>query len=172
MPDCSNLRRRGVECEPFCDYELNEVTPRDDDDGSGGLSSSSSSSSSSVPIWLIVAIVLGMTLVAAVVFVAVQRARRSSARQEEHDAPHAQQTMTMFMNPVHPGFACSSIGADHVDDDFQEPPRPDVTLDSELYVQLANRPNAGDATYEAPYSILQTPADTQNDNGDNYESVI
>jgi len=167
VPDCSDLRRRGVECEPFCEAELDTGS---NDDGGEGSSSSSSSSSSSVPIWLILVIVVGVALVAAVVFIAVQRARRSN-HQEKHEAPSQQQhTMTMFVNPIHPGFASSGIGADQVTDDFQEPPR-DLKLDSELYVQLADRRDATDATYEAPCSLFHTPADAQNNN-DDYESVL
>jgi hypothetical protein len=66
-----------------------------------------------------------------------------------------QHTMTMFMNPLHAGFASSSVAEDQANDDFQEPPL-DVKLDSDLYVQPADRTNASDdGAYEAPYSLFR-----------------
>jgi hypothetical protein len=170
VPDCSDLRRRGVQCEPFCDAA--DVVKPWNNGNDGGNESSSSSSSSSVPIWIIVVIVLGVALVIAVITISIQRARHASHQAKHKASPQQQPTiMTMFMNPIHPGFASSDVAKDQFNDDFQEPPRDIMKLDSELYVQPADCANANDATYEAPYSLFQAPSDAANNNGD-YESVL
>jgi hypothetical protein len=153
VPDCPDLRRRGVQCGPFCDA-ADVITPSNGNDGGNG----SSSSSSSLSAWLIVVILLGVALVVTVVGVAVQRARHSS-RREKHEASSQQQhTMSMFMNPMHAGFASSSVAEDHINGDFQEPTR-DVKLDSDLYVQPPSDAN------EATYSFFRAPADAGTDQG-------
>jgi hypothetical protein len=149
VPDCSDLRRRGVQCEPFCDA-ADVVTPGSGSDG-GNVSSSSSSSSPLVPTWLVVVIVLGVALAFAAAGVAVQRARHS-CRHEKHETSQQQHTMTMFMNPLHAGFASSTVAEDHINADFQESTR-DVKLDSDLYVQPPS-----DATNEAAYSLFRASA--------------
>jgi hypothetical protein len=149
VPDCSDLRRRGAQCEPFCDA-ADVFTPSNGNDGG----ENSSSSSSSVPIWLVVVIVLSVALVVTVIAVSIQRPRHSSRQQKHKASPQQQHTMTMFMNPLHAGFAPSGVAEHQINnDDFQQPPRDVVTLDSDLYVQPSS-----DATNEAAYSLFRAPA--------------
>jgi hypothetical protein len=152
VPDCSDLRRRGVACEPFCDAD---VTPSNDNSEDGG------GDGSSVPTWLMVVVVLCAAIAVAGVGVAVQRMRRNQGDQKTHEPPPQQQhTMTMFMNPVHTGFASFSAGEEQ-NNDFEEPPRA-VQLDSELYVQAPINADQGvysGTDYEAAYSLFRAPAD-------------
>jgi hypothetical protein len=95
VPDCPDLRRRGIACEPFCDSATDVVTPSDGNNNG----SSSSSSSSSIPTWLVVVIVIGVAVVVVILGVAVQRARHFRHQAKHEAPPPAQHTMTMFMNP-------------------------------------------------------------------------
>jgi len=61
----------------------------------------------------------------------------------EPSAPPKQQTVTMFMNPLHPGFDPTAVPS-NVEcvapvQDYEEPNG--VRLDSELYVQMADATN-------------------------------
>jgi Na+-transporting NADH:ubiquinone oxidoreductase subunit NqrC len=118
-------------------------------DGSGG-----SLSSSSVAIWLIVVIVLSVILAVAVVVVVVHRLRH----QEKHETVVQQQhTMAMFMNPMHPAYASSSV-SEQPNEEFHEAVQ-DINLDSELYV-LSPDADAG------VYSLFRAAADFGTDQGD------
>jgi hypothetical protein len=115
-----------------------------------------------VPTWLVVVIVIGVALAVAAVGVAIQRARHSSRHEMHETSPQQQHTMTMFMNPLHAGFASSTVAEDHINADFQEPTR-DVELDSDLYVQPPS-----DSTNEAAYSRFRAPSDAGMDQGPTY----
>jgi len=149
VPDCPDLRRRGIQCEPFCD-DGDIVTPNNGNGGDG--SDNSTSSTSSMPTWLVVAITLGVVLVIITLVVAVQRARQTSNQTTHEKArPKEQHTMTMFMNPIHQGYdSRARVGAE-THDDFQEPSQ-DVKLDPELYVQPPP------STDEGVYSVFKAPA--------------
>lgn len=93
VSDCSDLRRRYVECEPFCDAA--DVIERSGDDGSA-------SSTSTSPL----ALIRGATLCTLLVFfcVAVAVHRQRSRRRGSVALPQETQTNTaMFVNQMYEG---------------------------------------------------------------------
>jgi hypothetical protein len=164
VPDCPDLRRRGLGCQPFCDAVNVDVTPPSGGDDHG------SSPSSDRPIELIFGIIAALLAVAAVIGVIVHHVRSARSRSmtkvaREPSAPPKQQTVTMFMNPLHPGFDPTAVPS-HVEcvapvQDYEEPNG--VRLDSELYVQMADATNkqANQETNKeraSAYTLFRAPA--------------
>jgi hypothetical protein len=128
VPDCTNLERRSISCEPYCD---------------GTVTAGKSGSSPSSPAGLIAGIVLG-GVVAVAIAVVVYR-RRAMHRELPAEQPAQTQAMAMYVNPLHTG----TLGTAEPNEAFVESSAvvggsAAAVLDEELYVaQPASTDAAG-----------------------------
>jgi hypothetical protein len=141
VPDCTDLDRRGLSCEPHCDAAATDSTP--------GTSPSS-------PAGLIVDGVLGGAIAVAVAVVVYRR--RALHRESLAARPTQRHAMAMHINPLHTG---SVLTAAVANEDFLESSAVvggsgAAVLDDELYVAQPSLNIAGD------YAVFQSgPIESQ-----------
>jgi hypothetical protein len=91
VPDCTDLDRRGLSCEPHCDAALTDAT-------SGGSPSS--------PVGLVAGIALGGGVAVAIAVVVYRR--RALHREYRAEHPAQIQATAMYVNPLHTGSALTA----------------------------------------------------------------
>jgi hypothetical protein len=134
VPDCTDLERRGLSCEPHCD--ATDATP---------------GSSPASPAGLIVGFVLGGAIAVAVAVMVYRR--RAMHRESLAQQPPQRQAMAMYVNPLHTGSAVTAA----VPNEAFVPGSSAVVggsgvavLDDELYVAQPASDVAGD------YAVFQS----------------
>ena len=141
VPECDDLRRRGVSCEPYCDDAPLQ--------SSDSVNNSLTSVIAGVVVGVIIALVVGLVVIR---HFARKRIMKTSGNRQA--LPHKPHIATMYMNPLHQGANAEQL-------DYEEPialnsdyigatgTGSGVALDDERYVAPASlRSGVGSSDYQ------------------------